>query len=273
MINSLRYQAKCDRKNPGCFIFLLDQSGSMAETVLLDGQPRAKSDALAAIVNELLATIVRRCQRDDPPAPPRHYFDVGVFGYGDRKVRSLLTLPDSGSWLVPSSWLRDAAKGRRNGTEFWVAEMSSGGTPMYQAFERAGYYAEGWVHEHPKSFPPIIFNITDGQGNDATLEQTISIAGELKELRTQDGEVLLFSIGLSTKEAPVHFPDGKAAFADSWNQALFDMSSELPEVMAGYVATRLTTPILKGARAMVANARPADVLLALQTGSEPLMKN
>lgn len=72
------YEQEISRRNPGCFLFLLDQSYSMGAPI--SGSPAPKSSALATMINELLYAIVLECTKDFQELP-RHYFDVGVIGY------------------------------------------------------------------------------------------------------------------------------------------------------------------------------------------------
>src|SRR5659263_640116 len=51
------YTAEISRKNPSCFIFLIDQSGSM-EDGWSGERSRKKSDELATIINRLLQNLV-----------------------------------------------------------------------------------------------------------------------------------------------------------------------------------------------------------------------
>ena len=78
----MAYQAEISRSNPTCFLFLVDQSGSMAEP-FASSVGRSKADELATILNRLLASLVIRCSKDEGV---RDYFEVGVLGYGGGKV-------------------------------------------------------------------------------------------------------------------------------------------------------------------------------------------
>ena len=72
------YEASIDRANPGCFLFLVDQSNSMSQP--LAGQPDlSKMNAAADAVNRVLDNLAQRCSRG---ADIRDYFDLGVLGYG-----------------------------------------------------------------------------------------------------------------------------------------------------------------------------------------------
>src|SRR5215467_12844775 len=94
----MAYQADISRSNPGCFLFLLDQSGSMADG-FSGGGGHSKADELATIINRLLASLVIRCSKDEGV---RDYFDVGVIGYGGSGVKSAMAAADT---LLPISRL------------------------------------------------------------------------------------------------------------------------------------------------------------------------
>ncbi len=141
----MAYQADISRSNPGCFLFLLDQSGSMADG-FSGGAGHSKADELATIINRLLASLVIRCSKDEGV---RDYFDVGVIGYG-ASVKHALTLAADGSPIVPISRLAneplrvedrlqkipDGAGGLVEQTvkfPIWVDPHANGGTPMTEA--------------------------------------------------------------------------------------------------------------------------------------------
>lgn len=72
------YTASIDRRNPGCFLFMVDQSSSMNQPI--GGQAgRLKMDAAADAVNRVLDALAQRCSRG---MEVRNYFDVGLLGYG-----------------------------------------------------------------------------------------------------------------------------------------------------------------------------------------------
>src|SRR5438445_8511671 len=51
----------------------------------------------------------------------------------------------------------------------WFDPYSKGGTPMCAALKEATRIVETWCQEHPKGFPPIVINITDGEATDGDL--------------------------------------------------------------------------------------------------------
>ena len=72
------YAAEISRRNPSCFVFVIDQSGSMADPFGGD-TTRKKSDGVSDAINRLLQNLVIKCARDQGV---QDYFHVGVIGYG-----------------------------------------------------------------------------------------------------------------------------------------------------------------------------------------------
>lgn len=74
----MAYNAEISRTNPTCFLFLIDQSGSMSEPI--GGQSGSrKADGVADALNKLLQNlIIKSCKSEGV----RDYFHIGVIGYG-----------------------------------------------------------------------------------------------------------------------------------------------------------------------------------------------
>lgn len=62
------YSARISRNSPAAFIILIDQSGSMAETVVIDRKEVVKAKAVAFIVNMLIAELLNRSRREEGTA-------------------------------------------------------------------------------------------------------------------------------------------------------------------------------------------------------------
>src|SRR5947208_1975411 len=91
------YAAEISRANPSCFLFLIDQSGSMADS--FPDKPMRKADGVADAINRLLQNLVIRCAKEEGV---RDYFHVGVIGYGAH-VGPAFSGPLAGRELVPIS--------------------------------------------------------------------------------------------------------------------------------------------------------------------------
>jgi hypothetical protein len=55
--------AEISRTNPSCFLFLIDQSGSMTD--LFPDKPTRKADGVATAINGLLQNLVLRCAKEE----------------------------------------------------------------------------------------------------------------------------------------------------------------------------------------------------------------
>lgn len=233
------YTTEISRTNPTCFLFLIDQSGSMAD--LFGGKPgQSKADGLADAMNRLLSELIDRCTRDQDG--PRNYYEVGVIGYGSR-VGPVLSGPLGGRNLIPIRMVAenptrveprqrrspDGAGGVIEETvkfAIWFDAVANGGTPMCQALRQAQALLQSWVQAHPDAFPPIVINITDGEATDGDPRPP---AEALRTLATTDGNILLFNMHLSSRSGtPILYPESETGLPDEFARQLFQMSSLLP---------------------------------------------
>jgi hypothetical protein len=278
------YSAEISRTAPTAFVFLLDQSASMQDAFggaeqRGDAAP-SKARVLADVVNRLLQNLVLRCAKEDGV---RDYFYVGVIGYGER-VQPLLR-PAEGygvADLVAISHLAERplrleerlvrpgdgrAAERRVKVPVWFDPHAKNGTPMCQALDLAAQTVRRWIDLHPSGFPPVVLNITDGEATDG---DPLRYAQQLRSFATDDGEVLLFNVHLSTSPEPaVELPDSVAELpGDAFAAQLFQMSSVLPFTMraaAGQEGYRVTLD----ARGFVFNADPGALVRFLEIGTRP----
>ena len=75
----MAYTAEISRVNPTCILFLIDQSGSMAEPWGSDLNVM-KAQGVSDAVNRLLYALVDRCSKG--PQLIFDYYSIGVIGYG-----------------------------------------------------------------------------------------------------------------------------------------------------------------------------------------------
>ncbi|GAA4703339.1 vWA domain-containing protein [Phytohabitans rumicis] len=254
-----------DRKKPGCFVFLLDQSASMQEP-MAGAATMTKAHALAGSINELLESIVMRSVKARNE-PPRHYFDVGLIGYGTG-ARTLFSGALAGRMLasvaeIATNKLRVDRDGGRP-RPIWFEPVADGLTHMCAALDLAANIVEGWVASHPDSDPPVVINITDGYATDGDPELA---ARRLVSLGTGQGATRLFNIALGAHLATaVTFPADDRAVTDERAKALFRMSSPLPPLMREY-AVELGVDVHKDARGLVLNADMKAVVQAIDIGT------
>jgi hypothetical protein len=263
------YTQPIDRHHPGCILFLLDQSGSMADSFA--GTAQSKASALSLAVNRLIRNLVLQCQRGEEV---RDYYHVGVIGYGGT-TRSAFGGQLAGQQMVPISVIADyplrmatdALPGNPSiavELPLWVEEAAEGGTPMTAAINLAGSVLVDWANAHMDSFPPIVVNISDGAATDGDPR---SIAAQLRGVQTADGNLLLFNVNLSDVAAhPVEYPNSPVGLPNPYAVGLFEMSSELtPYMMA--VARGMGLPVAEGARGFVFNADAAKLSEFLDVGT------
>ena len=97
------YIAEISRQNPSCFLFMIDQSGSMSDP--FSGEPgRSKAQRLADAINRLIYELTIRCTKSESEGV-RNYYEIGVIGYGGR-VGPAWVGALSGKTLIP---LREVA--------------------------------------------------------------------------------------------------------------------------------------------------------------------
>jgi hypothetical protein len=240
---------------------------------------RKKADGVADAINRLLQNLVIKCAKSEGV---RDYYDVGVNGYG-QKVGPAFAGALAGRDLVPVSEIADHPERVEERTRkiddgagglvdqtvkfpVWFDAVARGGTPMCEALQRAESTLSGWIAGHPSSFPPIVINITDGESTDGDPSDA---ADRLKALSTDDGNVLLFNVHLSSQRAtPVEFPDSASQLPDKYAQLLFNMSSPLPAYMRGAAAAE-GYAVTDGARGFVFNADIVAVIRFLDIGTRP----
>ena len=270
------YDAEISRGNPSCILFLLDQSGSMADA--FGGGEGRKADGASDAINRLLSNLVIKCTKSEGV---RDYYYVSVIGYG-RSVGPSLGGGLSGREIVSISELansplrvedrprkvQDGAGGIvEENVKFpvWFDPVADQGTPMCEALRLAKRLLEPWVAAHAACFPPIIINITDGEATDG--DPSVP-ADDLRTVASADGNVLLFNAHLSSQRAPaIVFPDNDA-LPDEFAKLLFRMSSPLPpHIIAAAKADRIR--VSDGSRGFVFNAGMVELISFIDIGTRP----
>jgi hypothetical protein len=236
------YSARITRSDPAFILFMLDQSSSMAETA--GGSSVSKAQMLADAVNTTLQNLLLVCSH---ARGLRHYVDVAVLGYsGQERAEPTLTnmLPEDsgGGFVIPITSLVEAQL-RTDEVDsgmkpaIWVEPVADGWTPMCGALKLAGRIVTDWTKEHPRSFPPMIMNITDGAMTDGDGDELVHLGGLIHSVGTEDGGALLFDVHVSSANGNVGpkpdalvLPDCETVLprGDAFARALWAASSELP---------------------------------------------
>ena len=272
------YAVTINRDSPACLIVLVDQSGSMNRRVAGTAIPRrmAAADAVNSLLNEAL--MFAQGERS-----VRHYFDVGIFGYGGGQgdVRCLL-----GEDLLPFPEVFKLAKPRQQRfaphlrwhesarylpakLPVWLDPAATGQTAMRAAFERGLAVVKTWTRQHPFSFPPIVVNITGGSFAGIS---PAPLASEIRELTTEDGNTVVFNCHISDTEDIILTYPGPSNAADlkGWIRQLYEMSSVLPEQMRE-TAHYQGYDVDPGARGYILNADIRSIFNFIQIGTRPAL--
>ena len=236
------YSAEISRRNPTCFIYLIDQSGSMSDPWGGDTSGVLKNKGVADAINRLLSNLIIKCSKSEGIWD---YFEIGVIGYGsDRGVSPAFQGMFAGQEIVKISELAnnparieeriqkisDGAGGIVDQLvkfPIWFEPIAENGTPMCEGISYAKRIVEKWIVSHMESYPPVVINITDGESTDGN---PLSNAKDIAQLKTNDGNILFLNCHISShKAASIIFPDSSAGLPDQYAKLLFDMSSILPE--------------------------------------------
>ena len=250
----MSYQAEISRDNPTCFLFVIDQSGSMDEKT---ESGRSKAQFVADVLNRTIYTLITNCSKADGV---RNYFDLGVISYGGSGVGTGFGGTLSGGIIHPINAIGDkplrveerlrkvddgAGGIVEQKTKFpvWFDPTSSGGTPM-----RA------------------VLHVTDGQSSDGAPED---VATGLRQISTDDGESLLFNLHVTVGGGEeIVFPTSDSGLNDEYSRMLFRMSSSLPGHLAKFAGDKGYS-ITDGARGFIFNGDPKCIVDFFEIGTRP----
>lgn len=275
----MSYTAEISRQNPSCFVFLIDQSGSMSDNIR--GQEKSKAQVLADAINKLLSNLTIKCAKSEGV---RDYYHVGVIGYGS-SIGVAFTGGLAGRELVPISDIAnyparieerikkvdDGAGGlidQKIKFPIWFDPIASGGTPMTQAFAKANQIIDTWLTQYPDCFPPTIIHITDGEATDGDPKNEIK---KLADKSSSDGHVLLFNLHVSSNPnaRTIEFPSDIENLPDQYSQMLFETASPLTEFMISIAKNEYSLNISENSKGFVLNGDLALIITALDIGTRP----
>ncbi len=274
----MAYSAEISRANPSCFLFLIDQSGSMADPFPADPGKR-KADGVADAINRLLQNLVIKCAKAEGV---RDYYYVGVIGYGE-KIGPAFGGALAGQELVPISQVADNPVRIEERTKkvddgagglieqkvkfpIWFDPVGNKGTPMREAFTMANGVLSKFIGDHPHCFPPVVIHISDGESTDGDPTDAMR---QVTSLTSDDGNVMLFNLHISDKAAqPIPFPTSVAGVPDPFAQLLFNTASELTPFMLN-VAKEQGFNVQSGSKGFVFNGDLTLVIQALDIGTRP----
>jgi hypothetical protein len=260
-------------------LFLIDQSGSMADPFGGGESEQKNADGVATAVNRLLQNVCIKCAKEEGV---RDYFHVGVIGYGAQVGPAFSgalvgkELVGIGEIAEKPARVETRAKKVDDGVgglvdqtvrfPIWFEPVANGGTPMCQALDQARQVLQAWLAQHPNCFPPVVINITDGESTDGS---PVAAADAAKAMASTDGEVLLFNLHLSSqRKAAVEFPISEEDLPDQYAKLLFQLSSPLTPFMVS-VARQEGFAVTEGARGFAFNADLVATIKFLDVGTRP----
>ena len=286
---ALYSSSEITRNNPSCFLFLVDQSSSMAESFGEErGTGQTKAEGVALALNNLLRNLIITCSKSDGI---RNYFDVCVIGYG-QTVQPAWSGALAGMEMVP---IRDVANNyasmlekvemvddglgfgqqvpRKTRLPIWVEPTAKGSTLMCTALRYGHQILSEWLMRAPTAFPPVIVHITDGEATDGDPSPYLAA---LAGLGNHNGRVTLFNVHLSSRRQaePLRFPDSPDVLpkvmgrTDPYAKVLWEHSTYLTPYMRN-IAWENGLMLTDRSRAFVLNADPALLVLALEIGTRP----
>ncbi|MDP1813710.1 MAG: hypothetical protein Q8K92_04615 [Leadbetterella sp.] len=250
------YDTRIARDRPACFLFLIDQSGSMNDHWA--NSTKTKAELVADYVNNGINELINICQKSE--SKPIHYFDICVIGYGqnDEDAQILWQGNLSDKIFVSPADLKDNPTGNQGEIEverrtfkgvstvkipisYWFSPVAATLTPMGAAIDLGTKLLTDWVSEHQNSFPPIVINITDGEQTDCENDELIQKAFNLKQTKTLYGNTLLFNIHITSDERDsVLFPSSLNDLPKEQQcETLYNMSSNLPEIFNRRIAQEI----------------------------------
>ena len=128
---------------------------------------------------------------------------------------------------------------------------------MRDALTRAAEELVSWCDAHPDCYPPTILHVTDGESSDGNPEE---ITTHLNQIRTNDGEVLILNIHVSSLGVDtIRFPASASGLPDDYAKMLFRMSSQLPEHLIRFAQDKGHTVGIES-RGFMFNAEAAEIV-------------
>lgn len=264
------YKNSFTRKNPGLFVFLVDQSGSMEDIMPSNGFSLAvnASEAVNTIIQESILRLTDT--EEDGTEFVKQSLTVIIIGYGgkgtgygnewDYKAEVLCgeTITD-----INSKYATKESQIAHEEMRDVLQPVFGGGTPMASAFLSAKEVIESWVqaHNEEKDPVPVLINITDGMPTD-NIDELKKAVNDIKSLAIPDGNPLVLNIHI-TKDAvePVKYPKDESSCPDKYSKLLFEISSEVSKDLIDNNAEFAKNSFVGGERLFMSNVSDFNALI------------
>jgi hypothetical protein len=284
-----RYNQPWVGMQPGCLIFLLDQSASMADPFgfVQPDTGKRKCDMAAAVINNFLNELItiNTLPKADGSSEVKPRADIAIMGYSNGIVHSLLDGALAGRMFVnlPELQRRPLSIETRMNREIdalgrtieipitfpiWVKPEARGDAPMCAALRNAQLLATQWVATHRDSYPPLVINITDGKGDDGDPTELVH---QLCQISTTDGQVLLYNVHITDLNyPPMDYPVNEDELPnDPYVKQLFSMSSIIPEPNRVNIEWMFEHPFPRKARGFILNGYATSIRCMFNFASMP----
>ncbi len=277
------YTQEITRCHRAAIVIAIDQSSSMSSEVPFGNNIVSKAEAVSMVTSSIIDELIMRSHRDNGY---RHYFDIALIGYSGEQVYSLLgediafypitQLANQVTHHKPYSFscntLNRGVCEMDDVASIWVKPRAQGATPMYKMLCCVTQLVHEWCNkeENRESFPPLVFNITDGEATDADYDMLRDAALRLKKTGTQDGNTLFVNVHLSpdSNHSSIIFPTTyETPISIRHAHLLMDMSSAIPPQLEGTIIDCRKTYSKGPYVAMSYNTSISEIITVLNIGS------
>lgn len=263
------------------FVIAIDQSGSMQEHITAQDYIFTKSQIAAITASALIDELYYKAKRYEGI---RNYYDIAVLGYSGYDIVPLLhptffTVPISmldyknvPRLKIPTIYR--SSEGRPliidERISQWVTPKAGGFTSTIEMLDAVTDLVDRWCSASPNrdSFPPTVFNISDGNLDLSYRNTLLSKADKLKRTGTTDGNTMLFNIHIASNidDPQLFCPSLSDIPADHPALPLAPLSSELPAIFhpaaLGY-DKKATSPLI----ALSSNTMITRIISCINMGS------
>ena len=281
------YSQEITRRHRAAIVIAIDQSCSMNGRMELNGWNLSKAEVVSMVVGRLIDELIMRSHRD---GGYRHYYDIALLGYSGENVYSLLgdeltfypitmlagrEVPRI-TYALGYNTLHSGTRQFQEEVSLWVKPCAQGATPMHKMICTVTRLVSEWCAQdiNSDSFPPLVFNITDGEASDADYDMLRSAAHHLQATGTSDGNTLFVNVHISsdTNHAPILFPNiHEVPLSIRHAHLLMDMSSVMPEQLHPYICECRSGFSKPPYIAMSYNASMSELVAMLNIGSRSLI--
>jgi len=249
------YKKRISRANPGLIAFVLDDSGSMKDSLPGTSDPKyAWTSRYFGVILKELTVRSTEMKGDQFEIKPRYFTTVILYGGAPQ------------FWGTPGMDIQATVEKYTQAGNTLGLGGQLGGTDTAAAFRMTFDYLSQAVRDErfKDSFPPTLFHVTDGMSH----TDPTAVADQVKGLSTADGNVLVVNGYIGTQTALRYkgaedFPgyvDVSEVGSSEDNIRLFNMSSEVPESMRANLIEDGIFPKLRAGARLFFDVRTKDLL-------------